>query len=95
MVRPGLQPRDVVFMSRQTLNYVEHHFDGAFEAWREHVGIVFDAAPMFSPENRGRFSSRMYVTEYGGIEQAEYDAVMIRHSEHHAEAVSGLVSVGI
>ena len=81
-------------MSRQALTYVEHHFDGGFEACREHVGIVFNAAPMFSPDNTGRYASRMYVTPYGGIEQAEYDAVMIQHSEHHTEAVSGLVSVG-
>ncbi|MEO0451475.1 MAG: helix-turn-helix domain-containing protein [Pseudomonadota bacterium] len=81
-------------MTRQVLDHVEHHFDGPFEAWREHVGIVFDAAPMFSPDNTGRYSSRMYVTHYGGIERAEYDAVMIRHSEHHTDAVSGLVSIG-
>jgi AraC-like DNA-binding protein len=83
-----------VTSDRQPLEHVEHHFEGPFEAWRKHVGIVFDAAQMASPDNTGQFSSKMYVTPLGAVERAAYDAVTIHHNERHAEIVGGLISIG-
>lgn len=79
-------------MPRQ-LDYIEHHFDGPYEAWRSHAGVVFDTAPMFSPDNTGLHQGRMYINAYGWIERARYDAAAFHHTARHADTSSGLISI--
>jgi AraC-like DNA-binding protein len=77
----------------RNLEYVGHHFDGPFELWREHLGAMFDAAPILSTADSTPFSARVYVHKYGAIERASYGGVMFDHATRHADASSGMISV--
>lgn len=77
----------------RTLEYIEHHFDGTFDLWRQHLGAMFDAAPILSTDETTPFRARVYLHRYGAIERASYGAVMFDHAAHHAEASRKLISV--
>lgn len=75
------------------LDYLEHHFDGPFELWRQHLGSMFDAAPFLATDEATPFHARVYVHRYGAIEKASYGSVIFDHAARHADASSGMISV--
>ena len=77
----------------QNLEYIEHHFDGPFELWRQHLGIMFNVAPILSTDETTPFSTHVYIHRYGAIERADYGGVLFDHTARHADASSGMISV--
>ncbi len=77
----------------RSLKYIEHHFDGSFELWRQHIGAMFDVAPILSTDESTQFQTHVYVHHCGAIERARYGDVLFDHTGHHAEAARGLISV--
>ena len=77
----------------RSLQYIEHHFDGPFDLWRQHIGAMFDVAPILSTDETTRFRTHVYVHHCGAIEHARYGDVLFDHAGHHADASNGMISV--